>query len=81
MNWHRAALMASTSVLIAACAAVPGEELGTVQPREPVPAAEREKVYPIDVYDPGRASIAASTSSTRSSTASSSSRSSMPTST
>jgi len=52
MSWHRVAIVASTSIFSASCAAVPGEELGTVQPREPVPAAERQKVYPIDVYDP-----------------------------
>jgi phospholipid-binding lipoprotein MlaA len=36
----------------ASCAAVPGEELGRVQPRVPVTAQERREAYPIDVYDP-----------------------------
>jgi phospholipid-binding lipoprotein MlaA len=36
----------------AACAAIPGEELGTIPPRSPVAETDRRTDHPIDVYDP-----------------------------
>jgi phospholipid-binding lipoprotein MlaA len=52
MTLLRTILPLLPSLLCAACAAVPGEELGTIEPRSPVTLAERQNVYPIDIYDP-----------------------------
>jgi phospholipid-binding lipoprotein MlaA len=40
------------ALLLTACAATPGEELGSIPPRSPVTPQEQAKVYPIDVWDP-----------------------------
>jgi phospholipid-binding lipoprotein MlaA len=40
------------TLVVAGCAAVPGEELGTIPPRSPVTAADRVPDHPIDAYDP-----------------------------
>jgi phospholipid-binding lipoprotein MlaA len=40
------------ALLLGACAATPGEELGSIPPRSPVAPQERAKVFPIDVWDP-----------------------------
>lgn len=42
----------AAALLLGACAAVPGEQLGSVPPRRPVTPQEQAKVYPIDVHDP-----------------------------
>ena len=42
----------SAALLLGACAATPGEELGSIPPRSPVTPREQAKVYPIDVWDP-----------------------------
>jgi phospholipid-binding lipoprotein MlaA len=42
----------SAALLLGACAATPGEELGSIPPRSPVTPQEQAKVYPIDVWDP-----------------------------
>jgi hypothetical protein len=64
----------SAALLLGACAATPGEELGSIPPRSPVTPPEQAKVYPIDVWDPFKASTVASTGSTRTSTVGSSCR-------
>jgi phospholipid-binding lipoprotein MlaA len=46
------ALALLAALLLGACAAVPGETLGTIPPRSPVTPAEQAKAYPIDVWDP-----------------------------
>jgi hypothetical protein len=37
------------ALLLTACAATPGEQLGSIPPRSPVTPQEQAKVYPIDV--------------------------------
>lgn len=46
------ALALSGVLFLGACAAKPGERLGSVPPRSPVTAEEQLEAYPIDVYDP-----------------------------
>jgi phospholipid-binding lipoprotein MlaA len=46
------ALAATGALLLGACAATPGERLGTLPPRSPVTPEEAAKAYSIDVYDP-----------------------------
>jgi phospholipid-binding lipoprotein MlaA len=46
------ALVVMALFTVSACTAVPGENLGTIPPRSPVTAQEKEKIYPIDVHDP-----------------------------
>lgn len=47
-----AALPLLTALILGGCAAVPGEQLGTIPPRSPVPPQVQRRIYPIDVYDP-----------------------------
>jgi phospholipid-binding lipoprotein MlaA len=47
-----AALLPLALVALAACAAVPGEELGSVPPRSPPTATERLADHPLAVHDP-----------------------------
>jgi phospholipid-binding lipoprotein MlaA len=47
-----AAILLLAALALGGCAAVPGEELGSIPPRSPVAPQEKQDVYPIDVHDP-----------------------------
>jgi phospholipid-binding lipoprotein MlaA len=52
MHFIRGVLVLWALLLLGACAATPGERLGSIPPRSPVTVEEQAKVYAIDVWDP-----------------------------
>jgi phospholipid-binding lipoprotein MlaA len=52
MTLPRALPFLLASLLCVACAAIPGEELGSIEPRNPVSDVARQRNHPIDIYDP-----------------------------
>jgi phospholipid-binding lipoprotein MlaA len=52
MRLVRGVLALTALLLLEACAATPGEKLGSIPPRSPVTPQEQVKTYSIDVWDP-----------------------------